>query len=235
MPAKRDAPDAVTVSHETKPSLGRCICWQKGGWQLQLVVILVAEDDPIIQVIVKDALTQAGFEPAVVASGEEAVTLLEGNRSHYRAVVTDINLRGKLGGWEVAKQAREIDPAFPIVYITGTGADEWASHGVPSSVLLTKPFAPTQLVMAVAQLLNCSTNLSPLNGDSAVAPRLEAVFSQNRNLCNERQIGRHSGGRSPSIHRPHLDASGHQGEADTASYRPGSSPGADQSRSCGDA
>jgi hypothetical protein len=32
--------------------------------------------------------------------------------------------RGELVGWEVAKQAREIDPAFPIVYMTGTGADE---------------------------------------------------------------------------------------------------------------
>jgi DNA-binding response OmpR family regulator len=125
-----------------------------------LVVILVAEDDPIIQAIVEDALTQAGFEPAVVASAEEAVTLLEGNRSHYRAVVTDFNLRGELGGWEVAKQAREIDPAFPIVYMTGAGADEWASHGVPNSVLLTKPFAPTQLVIAIAQLLNSASSSS---------------------------------------------------------------------------
>jgi DNA-binding response OmpR family regulator len=123
-----------------------------------LVVILVAEDDPIIQAIVKDALTQAGFESAIVTSGEEAVTLLEGDRSHYRAIVTDINLRGTMDGWEVAKQAREIDPAFPIVYMTGTGADEWASHGVPNSILITKPFAPTQLVIAIAQLLNSASS-----------------------------------------------------------------------------
>jgi hypothetical protein len=29
-----------------------------------------------------------------------------------------------------------------------------AAHGVPNSVLLDKPFAPAQLVIAVAQLLN---------------------------------------------------------------------------------
>ena len=57
-------------------------------------------------------------------------------------------------GWEVAKQAREIDPAFPIVYMTGAAADDWASHGVPNSILLVKPFAPAQLVTAVSQLLN---------------------------------------------------------------------------------
>jgi hypothetical protein len=53
-----------------------------------------------------------------------------------------------------ARQIREIDPAFPIVYITGAAADEWGSQGVPNSILLEKPFAPAQLVTAVSQLLN---------------------------------------------------------------------------------
>lgn len=119
-----------------------------------LPIILVIEDDPPIQVIVEDALTDGGFEAAIAPSGEEAVTLLKGRKGKYRALVTDINLSGRIDGWEVAKQAREIDPAFPIIYMTGAAADEWASHGVPNSILLTKPFAPAQLVTAVAQLLN---------------------------------------------------------------------------------
>jgi DNA-binding response OmpR family regulator len=118
------------------------------------LVILVIEDDPPIQLVVEDALTDGGFEPAIAPSGEEAVTLLKGNKSKYRALVTDISLRGRLDGWEVARQAREIDPAFPILYITAAHANQWASHGVPNSVLLTKPFAPAQLVTAVSQLLN---------------------------------------------------------------------------------
>jgi DNA-binding response OmpR family regulator len=119
-----------------------------------LIVIMVVEDDQVIQALVEDSLTDAGFEPAIAASGEEAVTLLRGARNHYRALVTDINLLGTMDGWKVAKQAREIDPTLPIVYITGAAADEWASQGVPNSVLLTKPFAPAQLVTGVAQLLN---------------------------------------------------------------------------------
>jgi DNA-binding response OmpR family regulator len=85
------------------------------------------------------------------------VTLLEGKPVRYRALVTDINLLDRIDGWEVAKQAREIDPAFPIIYMTGAGADQWASQGVPNSILLTKPFAPAQLVIAVSQLLNNGT------------------------------------------------------------------------------
>jgi CheY-like chemotaxis protein len=123
-----------------------------------LVKILVIEDDQAIQGIVEDALTDGGFDVAIAASGEEAVTLLKGSdQGTYRALVTDIGLRGRIDGWEVAKQAREIDPAFPIIYMTGAAADQWPSHGVPNSILLTKPFAPAQLIAAVAQLLNAGS------------------------------------------------------------------------------
>jgi DNA-binding response OmpR family regulator len=118
------------------------------------LVILVIEDDPPIQVVVEDALADGGFEPAIAPSGEEAVTLLRGNRRKYCALVTDINLMGRINGWELARLAREINPEFPILYITGAHADQWPSRGVPNSVLLTKPFAPAQLVTAVSRLLN---------------------------------------------------------------------------------
>jgi CheY-like chemotaxis protein len=119
-----------------------------------LLVILVVEDDQLIQTLVEEQLTDGGFELAIATSGEEAVTLLKGGITKYRALVTDINLHGKTDGWEVGKQAREVDPAFPVIYMTGAAADQWASHGVPNSILLTKPFAPAQLVTAISQLLN---------------------------------------------------------------------------------
>ena len=119
-----------------------------------LPVVLVIEDDETIQGIVEDALDEGGFEMAVAATGEEAITLIKGRQAHYRALVTDINLLGRIDGWEIARAAREVDPAFPIVYMTGAAADEWASRGVPNSILLTKPFAPAQLVTAISNLLN---------------------------------------------------------------------------------
>jgi DNA-binding response OmpR family regulator len=122
-----------------------------------LPVILVVEDDQPLQVIVEDALTEGGFEPAIAASGEEAVTLLKGRKTKYRALVTDISLLGRMDGWEIAQQAREIDPEFPIIYMSGAHAEDWASKGVPNSIMLAKPFAPAQLVTAVSQLLNMGT------------------------------------------------------------------------------
>jgi DNA-binding response OmpR family regulator len=123
----------------------------------KIPVVLVIEDDEPVQVVVEDALAEAGFAPAIVASGEEAVTLLQGMAQEYRALVTDIALRGRIDGWEVAQRAREIDPNFPVVYISGASAGEWASKGVPNSVMLEKPFAPAQLIAAIANLLNSGT------------------------------------------------------------------------------
>jgi two-component system cell cycle response regulator CpdR len=70
--------------------------------------------------------------------------------------VTDINLIGRLDGWELARAAREMDSSMPVIYMTGTHGDDWASKGVPNSVLLRKPFTPAQIVTAVAALLNAS-------------------------------------------------------------------------------
>jgi DNA-binding response OmpR family regulator len=116
--------------------------------------ILVIEDDAALQFTIEAALVDEGFEPAIAASGEEAITLLKSDRNIYRALVTDIKLLGRIDGWEVARTAREIDPTFPVVFITGAGADQWTSQGVPSSILLEKPFAPADLVTVLLQLLN---------------------------------------------------------------------------------
>ena len=121
------------------------------------VTILVAEDDQLVQATVVDALSEGGFESTLAGSGEEAIALLKDGKSQFRAVVTDINLKDKLDGWEVARDVREIDPSMPVVYMTGSHSDDWASKGVPNSIMLAKPFAPAQLVTAISNLLNTGT------------------------------------------------------------------------------
>jgi DNA-binding response OmpR family regulator len=120
-----------------------------------LPTILVVEDDHLTQSVVEEALKEGGFEVVMASSGEHAAKLLDNAGGKYRALVTDINLgRNSREGWEVARHAREIDPAFAVVYMSGDSTEDWASKGVPNSIMLAKPFALAQLVTAVAQLLN---------------------------------------------------------------------------------
>ena len=76
------------------------------GSALEELTILVIEDDTTIQAMIDEALCDGGYEPAVASSGEEAVTLLKGGKTKYRVLVTDINLAGRIDGWEVARAAR---------------------------------------------------------------------------------------------------------------------------------
>jgi DNA-binding response OmpR family regulator len=123
-----------------------------------LPAILVVEDDQLLQSLVEESLADGGFDVVIAASGENAVELLNASEAKYRALVTDINLGSSdVDGWSVARHAREIDPDFPVIYMSGKDAADWASKGVPHSVMLEKPFAPAQLVTAVAQLLNAGT------------------------------------------------------------------------------
>lgn len=136
--------------------LHRLLCRAIGEHGVEnLLVILVVEDDQLIQSFVEEALTDGGFETVIASSGENAVELLDASEGKFRALVTDINLgRDKIDGWDVARHAREIDPDFPVVYMSGQDAGDWASMGGPNSIMLAKPFAPAQLVTAVSQLLN---------------------------------------------------------------------------------
>jgi len=125
------------------------------------VVVLVVEDDPLVHDMVGEALVDGGFTVAQASTPAEAMQMIEAPDASYRALVTDINLaKGEATGWEIAKRAREINPDLPIVYMTGDSADQWTSHGVPNSVLVTKPFAPAQLMTAVAQLLNTAGQIN---------------------------------------------------------------------------
>jgi DNA-binding response OmpR family regulator len=123
----------------------------------ELPVILVVEDEYALQGVVEEALIEGGFETDILSSGEEALTLFRGRIKNYKALVTDVSLKGAISGWDVARQIREIDPGFPVVYMTGVASDEWASQGVPNSILSQKPFAPAQLVTAISQLLNAGS------------------------------------------------------------------------------
>jgi CheY-like chemotaxis protein len=123
-----------------------------------LLVILVVEDDAIVQHLAEETLGEGGYKVATASSAELAIELLDAQDPKFRALVTDINLgSGKLTGWDVARHGREIEADLPVVYMTGDGATDWASQGVPNSILLTKPFAPAQLLTAVSQLLNASS------------------------------------------------------------------------------
>jgi DNA-binding response OmpR family regulator len=116
-------------------------------------LILLVEDEILIQEMLAEALEQAGFSPLVTCDARGALVLLGENGAEIRSLVTDINLEDGVDGWELASTAREQASDLPVVYISGASGHEWASRGVPNSLMITKPFAPAQVIVAISSLL----------------------------------------------------------------------------------
>lgn len=118
------------------------------------IVILVVEDEFILLTQLVDPLEEAGFQVLTATNGGEAVERLGSEGGNIRALLTDINLGKGIDGWRVSQYARDLNPLVPVIYTTSYGPEVWASHGVPNSVHIQKPFLPIQVLTALAQLLN---------------------------------------------------------------------------------
>ncbi len=118
-------------------------------------LILVVEDEDGIRALLNTALEDDGYKVTLAESGEEGIKVLKKHRE-VRGLITDIRLGSerKMTGWEVARQARELNPDIAVVYMSGDSAADWAVDGVPKSIMVTKPFAISQISTALATLLN---------------------------------------------------------------------------------
>ena len=122
--------------------------------KMSLGVVLVVEDELLIADLVEHYLLEGGFEVLVANDGQKAQTILEDAQIKLHALVSDIRLPVGPNGWELARLARERHADLPVVYMSGDSACDWTKDGVPKSIMLQKPFAPSQIVVAVAQLTN---------------------------------------------------------------------------------
>ncbi len=128
----------------------------------QAVPLLVVEDEALVLIDLQDALEEGGYLVLAATDGPGALQLLDDRLAEVRALITDVDIGpGAITGWDIAQQAREVRPDLPVVYMTGASADQWASRGVPNSILLAKPFATAQLLTAVSQLINATTKIIP--------------------------------------------------------------------------
>ena len=107
--------------------------------------ILVAEDETIIRLDLKEILERAGFEVCAEArDGEEAVALAAAERPDL--AILDVKMP-KLDGIEAARRIMA-ERSIPIVVLTAYGQDELVSRAVEAGVFgyLVKPFREADLL-----------------------------------------------------------------------------------------
>src|SRR5437899_10583407 len=111
--------------------------------------VLVAEDETIIRLDLRELLERSGFEVCAEArDGEEAVALARSEQPDV--AIMDVKMP-KLDGIEAARRILEERP-IPIVMLTAYGQDELVSRAVEAGVFgyLVKPFREQDLLPAIA-------------------------------------------------------------------------------------
>jgi DNA-binding response OmpR family regulator len=116
--------------------------------------LLYVEDELLTQECVALALREAGFAVVTAENGVTAVGMLEAAAEPFLGLITDVNLGEGPDGWEIARRARTLFDTMRVVYVSGASQDQWTSQGVPQSIMIAKPFAPVQVVVAMSSLLN---------------------------------------------------------------------------------
>ena len=110
--------------------------------------ILVAEDETIIRLDLRDLLERAGFDVCAEArDGVEAVELARSERPDL--AIMDVKMP-RLDGIEAARRILEENP-IPIVMLTAYGQEELVSRAVEAGVFgyLVKPFREQDLLPAI--------------------------------------------------------------------------------------
>jgi DNA-binding response OmpR family regulator len=123
---------------------------------MEAPLLLLVEDEALMQEMLATEFTDTGFEIVVASDGNRALAELDADATRFKAIVTDIKLGDGPDGWDVARRARELVADMPVVYTTGDSTHDWSSKGVPDSVVISKPFVPSQLITAVATLITAA-------------------------------------------------------------------------------
>ena len=117
--------------------------------------ILVAEDEPDVRKLVRDALEQLGYKVLPAADGYEALRILEQHTAPVHLLLTDV-IMPLMSGRELAKRVQSLKPATKVVYMSGYTDDTLAFHGFPQlhTGFIQKPFTMTLLAEKVRKVLS---------------------------------------------------------------------------------
>jgi len=114
--------------------------------------ILIVEDEPGIADTLQYALRTEGFEPAWVATGEDALLQLQAQPPAL--VILDVGLPDS-SGFEVFKRLRAINAEVPVIFLTARSdeIDRVVGLELGADDYVPKPFSPRELVARVRSIL----------------------------------------------------------------------------------
>jgi len=118
-------------------------------------LILLVDDEQAVRMVTRRLLERRGYRVIEAAEGREALVRYEQLRPKVAAVITDL-IMPILDGASLIKELRKIDPALPVIVVSGhpAGVDPLILSETKIHALLVKPFEGADLMKQLDRLLH---------------------------------------------------------------------------------
>jgi DNA-binding response OmpR family regulator len=139
--------------------------------------ILIVEDEPSMQLGLKDNLELESYTVDVASEGETGLSKIKTNS--YDLIILDVMLP-KLSGFDVCKAARAVGILTPIILLTARGEeiDKVVGLELGADDYITKPFSVRELLARVKALLRRSNKMVNHTDDKKITiGRIQLNFS----------------------------------------------------------
>jgi two-component system cell cycle sensor histidine kinase/response regulator CckA len=116
--------------------------------------ILLAEDEKFMVRLLRNTLSQHGYEIFVATDGEEAITLYRRHKHQIQVVLLDIGLP-KVAGWDVMLRMKDENPRVNIVVTSGYIEPELKTRFIQAGVrhFIDKPYTAEAIIEKLQELI----------------------------------------------------------------------------------
>jgi CheY-like chemotaxis protein len=130
--------------------------------------LLLAEDEPAVRAMAREALEAQGYSVLEARNGVEALAVADAHRGPLDLLITDV-VMPQMGGGELAQRLVGARPGLRVLFMSGYTDDAVVRQGVSeaTSAFLQKPFAIGSLARKVRETLDAPASV---DADPGVPP-----------------------------------------------------------------
>jgi DNA-binding NtrC family response regulator len=116
--------------------------------------ILVVEDDDVLLELLRILFESKGFKVMTSKDGQDAIQLFKKNAESIPVVISDMGLPN-VGGWEVLRRLKEINPTVKVILSSGFLKPELREEMIKQGAVdfIQKPYNVKALVTMVTDLI----------------------------------------------------------------------------------
>jgi len=123
-------------------------------------MVLIVDDEPLVLRLCCTILSRQGYDVLGASSADEAIRYCEEDQKEPHLLLSDI-IMPKLRGTALAERITRLRPNIRVLYMSGFDGREIPEYEslLRSAKLISKPFTPRDLLVAVRAALDKPTGL----------------------------------------------------------------------------